>query len=498
MAELSVKIEYASKARQAALQAMRMAFPLWGIVPILMIIGIAGSVSLKWLTLGNSGGSANAFMLVANVVFCAAFIVLTCLLSIRVLEKSKLLIDKNGIELLFELSFTDASLHYLPWKDVIKVMVASEGHDSNWQKKQLVLFLPDSKTCTIKLGRIDPAELEQLLVSIDVFAPQAEQDSSVSNLKDELKQVIRQGQNKLLGPADGVTYTELWEEELSRRFRAAAFMPLEVGIIMRGGSLTLVRHLALGGLSAVYLAQLGGGKLVTLKESVVPEDVDTELKEKAREMFAREATLLMRLSHPNIVQVLDYFVEQGRSYLMLDYMSGQDLRQFVRQNGAVRESLAVDWACQIARVMDYLHSQAPPIIHRDLTPDNLIVRGDGQIVVIDFGAANEFLGNATGTFVGKQSYIAPEQFRGKATTQSDIYAFGGTLYYLLTGSDPEALAQSEPDKVKENISSDLAQLVKSCTALEAQERPQSASEIVRQLELMSMATNQGGPVHNDA
>ncbi len=496
MAELSVKIEYASKVRQMALHTMRICFPLWGIVPILLIIGIAGSVAVNWVVNGTAG--PDALRSVVTVSLFAVLVVLASLLTIRLLEKSKLLIDKNGMELPMELALPDGSPRYVPWKDVVKVMIGSDEDGATWQRSKLVFFLSENKTCSIKLGRIEPSELEQLLVSIDVFAPQAEQDSTINDLKQELKQVIREGQNKLLGPADSATYTELWEEELSRRFRAAAFMPLEVGIIMRNGSLTIVRHLALGGLTAGYLAQLDGGKQVTIKESVVPDDVDSQLKEKAREMFAREAKLLMRLSHPNIVTVLDYFVEQGRSYLMLDYMSGQDLRQYVRQNGAVRESVALEWALEIARVMEYLHTQDPPIVHRDLTPDNLIVRNDNQIAVIDFGAANEFLGNATGTFVGKQSYIAPEQFRGKATTQSDIYAFGGTLYYLVTGSDPEALSQSAPEKIKENLSPALVQLVKSCTALEARDRPQSAAEIVEQLEQMSKATNQAGPVHNDA
>ena len=494
MAEHSVEIEYASKWRRLALHLLRMAFPIWGLLPFFMVLWALFAILTSSLVGATTAKDVSAL----TMLFLASLVVLTSLLCIRFLEKSKLLIDKNGIEQPKEIMHFSLRKSYLPWKDVVKVTVSADKHNAHWKKSKLVIFSRHSKPCLIQLGRIQPAELEQLLVSIDVFAPQAEQDSSLSALKEELKQTIRQGQSSLLGPADRITYTELWEEELSRRFRAAAFMPLEVGLIMRGGSLTIVRQLALGGLSAVYLAQLAGSKLVTLKESVVPEDADGELKEKAREMFAREAQFLMRLNHANIVPVLDYFVEHGRSYLMLDYISGQDLRQYVRQNGSVREALAIEWSVQIAAVIVYLHSQDPPILHRDLTPDNLIVRSDGQIVVIDFGAANEFLGNATGTFVGKQSYIAPEQFRGKATTQSDIYAFGGTLYYLLTGQDPEALTQSEPDKIKEEISPGLVQLVKSCTALEAADRPQTASLVLDQLVQMSKATNQGGPVHNDA
>lgn len=251
---------------------------------------------------------------------------------------------------------------------------------------------------------------------------------------------------------------------------------------MRGGSLTIVRQLALGGLSAVYLAQLNGNKLVVLKESVVPDDARSELKDKAREMFSREAKLLMQLHHPNIVKVIDNFEEGGRSYLLLDYVSGQDLRQYVKQNGRLREYQVLGPAIQIADILTYLHSKEPPLLHRDLTPDNIVLRADGSVVVIDFGAANEFIGNATGTFVGKQAFIAPEQFRGKAVAKSDIYAFGATLYYLLTGQDPEALSQSEPSAVCQ-IKEDLSDLVKRCTSLEPDERPEAreVSQVLKEL-----------------
>ncbi|MFA6558405.1 MAG: protein kinase, partial [Candidatus Obscuribacterales bacterium] len=146
--------------------------------------------------------------------------------------------------------------------------------------------------------------------------------------------------------------------------------------------------------------------------------------------------------------------------------------------------LVLQWAEQIALIIDYLHKQEPPVIHRDLTPDNLVLRPDGTIVAIDFGAANEFIGNATGTFVGKQSYIAPEQFRGKACLQSDIYAFGGTLYYLLTGEDPEALSQSEPGE-KIELSAQLNDLVKRCTDLEVETRMSSATEIIAAIQNIS-------------
>src|SRR5208282_5715590 len=129
-------------------------------------------------------------------------------------------------------------------------------------------------------------------------------------------------------------------------------------------------------------------------------------------------------------------------------------------------------------IMKHLHELDPPIIHRDLTPDNLVMRDDGNIVLIDFGAANEFISKGTGTFVGKQSFIAPEQFRGKAVLQSDIYAFGCTLFYLLTGQEPEALDCSSPRRLDDKISLELDEAVQCCTQLEADDRYQSAAQLL--------------------
>jgi serine/threonine protein kinase len=104
--------------------------------------------------------------------------------------------------------------------------------------------------------------------------------------------------------------------------------------------------------------------------------------------------------------------------------------------------------------------------------------------VIDFGAANEFIGNATGTFVGKHAFIAPEQFRGKASVQSDIYAFGCTLCFLLTGVEPEALSTSNPQEHNNLISSELSEIVVSCTQMESRDRYQTAAQLVPVLRQM--------------
>jgi len=93
---------------------------------------------------------------------------------------------------------------------------------------------------------------------------------------------------------------------------------------------------------------------------------------KRRKMFAREAKFLLRLEHPQIARVLEHFQEDNRSYLVLEYIPGQDLRQLVKQNGKQSRAVVLEWFRQLSLILDYLHTQKPPIIHRDLTPDNIV------------------------------------------------------------------------------------------------------------------------------
>jgi tRNA A-37 threonylcarbamoyl transferase component Bud32 len=478
--ELSVQMEYTDRLKKSLRELLQVTIPFWGFAPaILVIIGVFG------LAVGYFGH--DSFKMVRSAYFAVVGILvpLCTLLLLKYLSRSSLRIDRNGLDMPSDLIGFRLVPEHINWRNINNITVTPDDTALPPGQKKVHL-LTDKGATLVHLDRLDGQDIEKLLVAIDLFYGGEKNIVALEGLAKELKIAQRnQAQSELNIEAKdlGLTYTELWEDELKRRFKAAAFMPLSPGLIMKGGSLTVVRQLALGGLSAVYLCQLDGKKLVVLKESVVPEDAKAELKDKAREMFAREAQLLMKINHPHIVHVLDYFVEGGRSYLMLDYVSGQDLRQYVKQNGRLREFQVIEWAQQIAAILAYLHNQEPPILHRDFTPDNLVVCADQSIVAIDFGAANEFIGNATGTFVGKQAFIAPEQFRGKASIQSDIYAFGGTIFYLLTGEDPEALSQSDPSAVLE-VSAGLSMLVADCTALELDERIKSTDEVLERLQAL--------------
>jgi tRNA A-37 threonylcarbamoyl transferase component Bud32 len=376
------------------------------------------------------------------------------------------------------------------WQDIGAVMVVNkEGpdyfEDADYDSKELVIHFNSGGHVRLQMAAISMPDLDKFFQasktwgSTAVFSPEL----------IEMKRKLFTGP----GPSQGkqLSLTTLWEEEMQQHFTTTNFVPLDRGKVLQGGRFKITTQLTAGGLSAIYLAEKTDKRTVVIKESVVPPQSDEATCQKAKEMFDREAKMLVKLNHPRIAKVYDHFVEDGRDYMILEYVPGQSFRQLITRDGPQLEDQVLDWAIDIVDVLHYLHTQDPPIIHRDVSPDNLLLREDGTVFMIDFGAANEFVGTATGTLVGKQAYIAPEQFRGKAQPVSDIYALGGTLFYLLVGGDPEALSVSHPATTRKIISSQVDALIAECTALDPSGRPADAAAL-REKILQVKASPRGG------
>jgi predicted Ser/Thr protein kinase len=416
-----------------------------------------------------------ALLLLHSVAFVPAAAVLCILVGVPLIsillaaycEDDRIMISREGIGFPLLLMRSLGLKRERIWADLADAQLLSPE-----QRPQLLLGFKSGGVARLNLANIPKSDLEQFMLALEVWGKNCRRAPELIEYQNRL-----QNENRGL---DQISYTQMWEEELGRRFSATSFMPLEPDHLLQNGRCKIVRQLAFGGLSAIYLAQQNEKDLVVIKEAVVPASADMRSRQKAAELFDREARLLVGLNHPNIARVYDHFAEEGRNYLVLEYIRGQDLRQFVKQNGAQPEELVLNWTWQIASILNHLHKQSPPIIHRDLTPDNLVRTDDEKIVLIDFGAANEFVGTATGTLVGKQAYIAPEQLRGKATLSSDIYALGGTIFFLLTGTDPEALCQSHPLELRQ-VSPDLDALVAECTELEIEDRIPDSETLGRKL-----------------
>lgn len=430
-------------------------FNLWATIAIFTAV-TAGQIQM---------GPASVVVFIELLVFCAN------IWAVMVLSDQTVFINRDGISLPFTICPSLKGRVDRPWallKDV-KYFAAAGG--------RLVLFFKEGKPAEFKLAKLSEQELNQLLVAIDVWGGGNDRYPAVTELRDQLS--IASGDMKRLG------YTEMWEDELARRFGATNFVPLEPGHLLRSGDLKVIRQLAFGGLSAIYLVKDKMRTSYVVKEAVVPAESNSAMRKRADEFFRREADILSKLTHPQIAKVFDHFIENDRNYLLLEYLPGKDLRRYVKDEGAQEESTVVSWALQIAELLNHLHSQSVPILHRDLSPDNLILKEDGTVALIDFGAANEFAGTATGTMIGKHSYIAAEQLRGKASMRSDIYAFGCTLAFLLTGQDPDALSVSHPRSMNSNVSEDLDAIVARCTQLDEKDRYQSAQEVYRALDQLS-------------
>jgi len=263
-----------------------------------------------------------------------------------------------------------------------------------------------------------------------------------------------------------------------QEFKSTVFVPLSPGEFIPGTKTRIIKQLASKPLCAVYMARDAQGNMQTVKQFYLADE--TEETRAFAKILHREYELLSKLDHPGIAKVATAFSVEKSTFLIVEHRPGSDLRAVVAEHGPRSEGLTISWAQQICEIMNYLHSREPVILHRDLAPDNIIVGDDGQLRLIDFGAAREFLEGITGTMIGKQCFVAPEQLRGEAIVQSDIFSFGCTLYFLLTGKEPKALSQSSPAK-DIDCSDELDQLIRDCTNFDASERPASFDEVLQRL-----------------
>ncbi|MBX9685837.1 MAG: serine/threonine protein kinase [Candidatus Obscuribacterales bacterium] len=461
MAELNITLKYKYAPARALFILMIATLPIWEVAAPIAVGYIIGLVIRQ--------ANSLPYSVVATAIPGLLLLIAACIALTACAEDNRLHLSKDGLSLplffLPKLKFRRAR----QWSELLSadLHVLSDG------RSFLYLSFQESVRLQLDLSCFQKSEIEQLLLAIELWATNCKRSQELVDYQNRL-------QNESQGISQEQGYTQMWEEELSRRFQATSFVPLEPKQSLQKGKLEVVRQLAFGGLSAIYLAQENQAELVVLKEAVVPAKADAETKAEAEKHLLREAELLSKFKHPGAAKVLDHFVENGRHYLKLEYINGTDLRQYVKQNGLVEAGQAVDWGLEILEVLAAMHTQDPPIIHRDLTPENIVLCKD-SLKVIDFGAANEFVGSATGTIVGKQSYMPAEQLRGKSVIASDLYAFAGTMHFLLTGKDPLPLSSARPKDHNPTIDERLDAIIARCSEFEPEDRYQSAEELIEEL-----------------
>lgn len=263
-----------------------------------------------------------------------------------------------------------------------------------------------------------------------------------------------------------------------------------------------LRPLGDGGMSSVYLARdLGEGRLRVLKTPASVDGVGQPgWQAAAQACLDREAKVLSCLDHPHIVRKVAYEPDGAPPYLVLDYVPGPTLEQYLsrfdqhgnRVAGQVLSSgAALRYAAGVAELLVYLANLSQPVLHLDIKPANLIVPPEHrQPVLVDFGSARSLLApGMPGTPItvsldnfGTPGYAAPEQYRGRPTLASDIYGLGATLYHLLTDDDPTV--QPLKFSALDNLPPDVAALLRAMLAPEPAARP-AATDLQAELELLA-------------
>jgi outer membrane protein assembly factor BamB/tRNA A-37 threonylcarbamoyl transferase component Bud32 len=249
----------------------------------------------------------------------------------------------------------------------------------------------------------------------------------------------------------------------------------------------IVDVIGAGGMSTVYQARdlrfAQVTRLCAVKEMTNLAH-DPQIRERNLRNFEREASILATLSHPAVPQVYDYFSEGSHSYLVQEFIHGQDLETVLDSTeGFLSESQVISWALQVCDVLVYLHNHQPdPIVFRDLKPSNIMVDERQRIRLIDFGIAKVFQAGLKGTMIGTEGYSPPEQYRGIADPRGDLYSLAATLHHLLTKQDPRleppfSFQERPIHMANPQVSDELVAIIEQALAYDVDDRFNSAEQM---------------------
>lgn len=252
----------------------------------------------------------------------------------------------------------------------------------------------------------------------------------------------------------------------------------------------LTNKVGQGGMGAVYRAEdlRLPGRLCAIKEVQPDANTSPETQRQAQKQFLQEASILAQLDHPSLPKVSDFFSENERDYLVMDFVPGNDLRQILLANeGPLAEKPVLEWADQLLDALHYLHTQTPPVLHRDIKPANIKLTPNGRIKLVDFGLVKIQAKDDARTITvvqgrGTALYTPLEQYGGDGghtDSRTDIYALGATFYHLLTDfPPPDAKARflnpaslRSPDRINATLSSYATDAIMWALEMHPDERP---------------------------
>ena len=309
----------------------------------------------------------------------------------------------------------------------------------------------------INLKELSREQRARLYYSVKQWAPHVEVHPSA--------------EHELLGSnvLNDCRYTQLWFDILTSKGprRNDLLNPEER---LSGGKYKISGHLSSGGQATAYLAVNEKGETVVLKEFVLTGSADDGAALESAREFEAEVSLLSQLNNPGIVRLEDFFFEQGRVYVVLEYVEGISLKQLVQTRGRLPEAEVKRIAEALCDILEYMHAQVPAVVHRDVTPENILLKDDGTIKLIDFSLAVKQDGKPVTESCGKQCFTPPEQFRDEVCRQTDIYALGATMFFLLTGCSPKPISTSSPQAKVADVSDAMNVIVERATQLDVNQR----------------------------
>lgn len=254
---------------------------------------------------------------------------------------------------------------------------------------------------------------------------------------------------------------------------------------MINGKYEILKEIGHGGMSTVYLAMDKNlNKQWAVKEIRKNGNDANDLS--VVNSLQAEADLMKKLDHPALPRIVDIINDAETICIIMDYIEGETLEKIISEYGAQPEETVIGWAMQLCDALQYLHSQKPPIIYRDMKPANVMLNPEGNLKVIDFGIAREYKEKslADTTTLGTRGYCPPEQYGKQTDARSDIYALGMTMHHLLTGQDPRlpGYEYASIRQYRSELSGSLERIVDKCVAIDPENRYQSCSELMYALQ----------------
>ena len=244
----------------------------------------------------------------------------------------------------------------------------------------------------------------------------------------------------------------------------------------------ILHEIGKGGMSHVYLAiNEAANKEWAIKEV----EKNTRINgDEVRQKPMTETALMKKLRHEHLPEITDVLETDDAYLIVMDYIEGRTLKQILREDGAQKQEDVINWSIKLCDILRYLHERDVPIIYRDMKPGNVMLKPDGNVMLIDFGAAREYKKDAAGdtSCLGTKGYAAPEQYGGAGQTdeRTDIYNLGATMYHLVTGKDPTRPPyEMRPIRQwDQSLSTGLEEIIRRCTQNDPDKRYQTARELM--------------------